>query len=86
MNVEYENEKETDDDIQQGFPFDVEGDVLDDYSRRDNLIVVSLSGSGGCSDLRCWWGTSSGRKVGVVVRRERPVIWDDYWIIQPLLQ
>lgn len=86
MNVECESKKETDDDVQQGFSLDVKGDILDDYGRRDNLILVSLGGSGRCSHLRCWWGTSGGRKIGVVVRGERPVIWGDDWIIQPLLR
>ena len=78
--------KRADDDVQEGFPFDVEGDILDDDSRGDDLILVPLDRSGRVIDLGCWGGISSGGKVGVVVRRERPVIWDGGHVVQPLLR
>jgi hypothetical protein len=58
----------TDNDVQQGFPLDVEGDILDDDSCGNNLVVVSLGRSGRCVDLRRWWGASGRGKVGVIVR------------------
>jgi len=86
MDAERKENGATDDDIKEGLPFDVEGDILDDNSRGDNLIIISLAWSSRRIDLRCWWGTSSGRKVGVIVRRERPVIGGDDGIVQPLLR
>lgn len=77
--------KHADDDVQEGLSFDVEGDVLDDNGRRNNLILVPLDRSGGGIDLGRRGGTSSGRKVGVVIRRERPVFGGDDGIVQPLL-
>jgi len=76
---------QADDDVQKGLPFDVEGDILDDDSCGDDFIVVSLNWSGRRIDLRCWRGTSSGRKVRVIVRRERPVIGGEDGTVQPLL-
>lgn len=78
--------EQTDDYVQEGLPFDIEGDILDYDSRGDNLILISLDWSGGRIDLRCWRGTSGGRKVGVIVRRERPVVGGRDGTFHPLLR
>ena len=53
MDAERKENGATDDDIKEGLPFDVEGDILDNNSGGDNLIIVSLYRGGGGIDLRC---------------------------------
>jgi hypothetical protein len=89
-------QKKTDDDIKEGFAFDVERDILDYNSGGYNFVVNILAKRGGlygsCSggstvkgrvEMTHWGRASRGRKVRVVVGRQRTMVCRGF---QPLLQ